>query len=153
MAYKISKTEDFKKNKTSFNKAVYRLKELAFSFGYDREPVKVKNISTKWNHFGVLDGDLARKVDTGLKDDYCILYSTEGPGEFPPHKHTVFESGIVLSGKITYETPDEKRELKEGDTYEIPAGCWHSFKFMEASALFIKFHPVFESGQWGATFK
>lgn len=122
---------------------------MTFSLGYSNKPLEIVPIGYEWNSFGGIEGDSAKRLHTGM-DDYCILYRTTLPGEFTPHWHTVKESGMVMQGSLSYATPEETFHLSEGDTFEIPANTWHSFKIARNTVILLKYFPPFEGGQWGA---
>jgi quercetin dioxygenase-like cupin family protein len=43
----------------------------------------------------------------------------------PDHQHPNEQLGLVLRGSMTFTIGGERRELKAGDTYNIPANVLH----------------------------
>lgn len=53
------------------------------------------------------------------------------------HAHPNEQAGLVLEGHITFVIGDERRELKPGDTYLIPANTPHEATAGPAGAVVI----------------
>lgn len=56
-----------------------------------------------------------------------ILYRVEPGMSFEFHSHEFAELGVVLAGGGEFRFGEERRPLREGDSYYIPAGTPHSF--------------------------
>ena len=60
-----------------------------------------------------------------------------------PHQHPNEQLGIVLKGLLTFTVDGETRELRPGDTYEIPSNVLHEAKAGPDGAVAIDvFAPV-----------
>ncbi|RIV31668.1 cupin domain-containing protein [Flagellimonas lutimaris] len=60
----------------------------------------------------------------------------------PFHKHPNEQSGYVISGKYKLAVDGKEHDLKEGDTYSIPADIEHSIKIIEAGEVVDVFSPI-----------
>ncbi len=100
----------------------------------------------KWEAFGEISGDRAKRIDVGDSEVFCILYETKNIGCFTPRFHLENESIHCLSGDVTVETPFIKSILEKGNMLEIPKsqfkdhGEWHRLIFNKPSRLMIQFY-------------
>jgi quercetin dioxygenase-like cupin family protein len=62
-------------------------------------------------------------------DMQAVFFSAEGPGEIPPHQHKA-QWGVLLEGEIELTVEGEKRRLRKGDVYFIPAGAVHAVRIL-----------------------
>lgn len=140
-----------KKNKSKkkfVSKTIGELKKAMFNFGQDKNPSKIEEIGYEWVNFGVLKGDIAKRVNTGDSSNYTIIYKS-GTGYFPPHFHSTRESGIILEGSMKINTPDEEIILEEGDVYSLDAGTWHSATMLKPVVIILTYGDVEE---WEGSF-
>jgi len=68
-------------------------------------------------------GILARVVEG--KDITFAIVELDGGAVAARHQHANEQLGIVLRGTMRFDIGGEVRELRAGDTYEIPANVWH----------------------------
>lgn len=133
----------------NFTKAIRKLKEMKFSFGYTDEPTYIQKVGKTWAAFGAIEGDEAKMVSLH-KDAFLVAYRTPRGG-FKKHYHNVMESGIMVKGSMIVYTPEETYKVHEGESYTIAARTWHSVDFLEEeNVALVQFHPMFESGDWEA---
>lgn len=138
-----------KKLGNHFTEALKYLKESAFKFGANTEPTYVQTVGKEWESFGAIEGDEAKMVD--IHPEAFLLAYKAPAGDFDKHYHTVMESGIMIQGSMIVYTPEGSFKVNEGESYTIPAGVWHSVKFLELeNIILLQFHPMFESGDWEA---
>lgn len=124
--------------------------EAMFKRGAQKVNSFSKVIGYEWEHFGAIEGDRAKRVETGDPLVYLILYECP-PGEFPKHIHPEAESGIVLMGSCEITTSQGKWIAKESDVYFIEAQKAHKFKFLsKRNMLVITFSPA--PKEWSAQF-
>lgn len=136
---------------SKFDKAVGVYRESVFRFGKVKKPSLIKKIGYQWSPFGAIEGDSAKRVDTGDDSIYLILYKTP-KGKFDRHFHLVRESATVLKGSIKLITAEKEEILHESDTYICEIDAAHEVHFISEGEhlLSIQFHPPFESGDWEA---
>lgn len=132
---------------------VNKFKVAMFKKGLPNTPTKVQKVGRTWEAFGAIEGDLAKKVDTGVKGSYCMLYKSN-KGYFKKHFHENKEAGIVLKGRIKINTPFESYIVEESCAFEIPPFMWHDAQILEDDTeIFIQYHPPFENDEWVGNFE
>jgi unsaturated pyranuronate lyase len=68
-------------------------------------------------------GILARVVEG--KDITFAIVELDAGAVAARHQHTNEQLGIVLRGTMRFDIGGEVRDLRPGDTYEIPSNVWH----------------------------
>ena len=145
----IADANDRSTLKTAFDK----LKLAFYTKGYADKPSYIKEIGYEWEHFGIIQGDSAVRVDVADHDVYAILYKAPADSFFPPHYHLVSESGVVLEGDVVIKDAFGKEDKSSGDPFQIPKNHWHDFYFKTETLLFLQFHPPFAGGDWYGVLK
>jgi quercetin dioxygenase-like cupin family protein len=56
-----------------------------------------------------------------------ILYRIEPGTAFDLHSHEFSELGVVLAGEGEFRVGEDRRTLREGDSFYIPRGAPHGF--------------------------
>ena len=59
------------------------------------------------------------------KSMQAVFFTTDGPGEIPPHQHQA-QWGIMLDGEAELTVDGKTQTIRRGDSYFIPAGAVHS---------------------------
>lgn len=59
----------------------------------------------------------------------AVFFTAEGPGEIPPHQHAA-QWGVILEGEVEMTVEGERRILRKGDAYFIPAGAVHGVRIL-----------------------
>lgn len=137
---------------TKIEKAISRLKESIFKLGATDAPSLIVPVGDDWQPFGVMEGDSAKMI---LREEGVCFIAYKCPkGKFAKHYHKVTESGTILKGSITVNTPDKTFTVKEGESYTLPAYEWHEVYFNDKENLAaVQFHPPFLDGEWVAEFE
>ena len=68
-------------------------------------------------------GILARVVEG--KDITFAIVELDAGAVAARHQHANEQLGIVLRGTMAFDIGGEVRDLRAGDTYEIPSNVWH----------------------------
>jgi quercetin dioxygenase-like cupin family protein len=84
----------------------------AFSNASDLTPIKI------W------DGVVARAVE-GAEATFALL-DLEPNTRVPEHHHVNEQTGLLLSGSMTFTVGDETKEIGPGEMWVIPADVPHS---------------------------
>lgn len=89
----------------------------------------------------IWEGIRARTVE-GRELTFAVV-ELEANALVAAHQHVNEQVGLVLEGYITFVIGDERRELKPGDTYLIPANVRHEATAGPAGAVVVDvFAPV-----------
>jgi quercetin dioxygenase-like cupin family protein len=89
----------------------------------------------------IWNGTVARVVNG--KDITFAVVELDAFAVVAPHQHPNEQLGIVLKGLLTFTIGGETRDLRPGDTYEIPANVLHDAKAGPDGAVAIDvFSPV-----------
>jgi len=86
-------------------------------------------------------GILARVVE-GREMTFAVV-ELEAHAVAARHAHANEQIGVVLAGTLTFSVGDETRELRAGDTYEIPSNVGHAaVAGAEGAAVIDVFAPI-----------
>jgi quercetin dioxygenase-like cupin family protein len=87
---------------------------------------------------------VCRKI-MGWESDVMVVHVEFGEGtSFPPHHHPHQQITYVREGEFEIEIEDEKRILKKGDAYVVPANAVHAVKCIRRGVLIDTFSPMRE---------
>jgi quercetin dioxygenase-like cupin family protein len=59
----------------------------------------------------------------------AVFFTTEGPGEIPPHHHQA-QWGVMLEGEAELTVDGKMEIIRQGDSYFIPADSIHSIRIL-----------------------
>jgi quercetin dioxygenase-like cupin family protein len=63
------------------------------------------------------------------KDHQIVFFKIQPIGKIPPHSHAA-QYGFVIEGEAYLTIDGERRHVKRGDSYHIPAGVVHEAEFL-----------------------
>jgi quercetin dioxygenase-like cupin family protein len=103
-------------------------------------------------HEGITKTDMGEGVvrqDFAMGDNLNVLHWNMGNGsEVTRHAHTQEQFGLVIKGGFEMIIGDEKKMLKAGDAYIVPANVPHSFIAIGETEAIDVFTPRKEDFPW-----
>jgi quercetin dioxygenase-like cupin family protein len=71
-----------------------------------------------------------------------VQFTIQAGATVPLHNHPHEQVGHVVSGRMTFQIGDEKRDLGPGDGYAVPGGVTHGAVGITECVAVDSFHPV-----------
>lgn len=90
----------------------------------------------------ILEDKISRQI-VGYDDTMMMVnvkFKKDGVGQMHNHIHT--QSTHISSGKFEVTIGDEKKILKEGDSFFVPSNIMHGVVCLEEGMLIDVFNPV-----------
>lgn len=102
-----------------------------------------ENIEKKDMGEGVVRQDFANGQNLNV-----LHWNIDAGGEVAMHTHSQEQFGYVIKGGFDMVIGDERKELKEGDAYVVPANVPHSFIAIGKTEAIDVFSPVKTDFPW-----
>ena len=88
-------------------------------------------------------GVVRRTLNSGDRTTLAEITIDQG-GVVPSHTHPHEQIGYVSRGRVMFVIGDQRRELREGDSYLIPSNVPHEVTALEPAVCIDTFSPVRE---------